>query len=70
MEVAKQIRMAIAASGKTAKEVADAVGVHAQTVSRWQTGQTAPRVSEFADLADVCGLNATIAIHFDSDESE
>lgn len=57
--IAKEIRAARAYSGKGRDEIADALGVHQQTISRWERGAwkgrppAASHLRAIADLAEI-----------------
>ena len=45
------------ASGVTQTALADALGVHPQTVSKWERGVSEPDISQLGDLAAALGLS-------------
>jgi len=50
------LRQFIADSGKTQKEIADAVGVSAPTLNEWVSGKKFPRIDKIQKLADYFGI--------------
>lgn len=50
------LRQFIADSGKTQKEIADAVGVSAPTLNEWASGKKFPRIDKIQRLADYFGV--------------
>lgn len=52
----RNLRQFIADSGKTQKEIADAVGVSAPTLNEWVSGKKFPRIDKIQKLADYFGI--------------
>lgn len=50
------LRRFITDSGKTQKEIADAVGVSAPTLNEWVSGKKFPRIDKIQKLADYFGV--------------
>jgi transcriptional regulator with XRE-family HTH domain len=55
-EVAKRVRAARAYAGLSIPELADELGVGAQTIKRVEAGTRRPRRYELWGIADICGL--------------
>lgn len=53
------IRAARIAAGMTQQQLADALGVAQQSVTRWETGEREPRVSTLKRIAAVLGCDVT-----------
>lgn len=53
---AQNLQRYIAESGKTQKEIADAIGVSAPTLNEWVTGKKFPRIDKIQRLADYFGI--------------
>lgn len=53
------IRAARLAAGMTQQQLADALGVAQQSVTRWETGEREPRVSTLKRIAAVLGCDVT-----------
>lgn len=51
------IRAARIAAGMTQQQLADALGVAQQSVTRWETGEREPRVSTLKRIAAVLGCD-------------
>lgn len=51
------IRTARIAAGMTQQQLADALGVAQQSVTRWETGEREPRVSTLRRIAAVLGCD-------------
>lgn len=51
------IRAARIAAGMTQQQLADALGVAQQSVTRWETGEREPRVSTLRRIAAVLGCD-------------
>lgn len=56
VDLSEQVKSVRKAAGLTQTDFADKLGVHPQTVSKWERGKTAPDVSQLGDIADVCGV--------------
>lgn len=56
VDLSEQIKSVRKAAGLTQTDFADKLGVHPQTVSKWERGKTAPDVSQLGDIADACGV--------------
>lgn len=54
--LSEKIAAAIQGSGKTAREVAERIGVHESTVSLWMSGGRTPRVKALEKLARELGM--------------
>jgi transcriptional regulator with XRE-family HTH domain len=54
-QLATRIKQALDASGRKHKDVAAAVGVAAETLSRWTTGNRRPSTQKIARLSQVLG---------------
>lgn len=54
---AQRARIARAASDKTLRDVAKAVGVSAQAVSKWEAGRCYPRASELTRACQYLGCS-------------
>lgn len=52
----KNLRKYMADSGKTQKELADAIGVSAPTFNEWISGKKFPRIDKIQKLADYFGI--------------
>ena len=52
----RNLRKYIADSGKTQKELADAIGVSAPTFNEWVSGKKFPRIDKIQKLADYFGI--------------
>lgn len=52
----KNLQRYISASGKTQKELADAIGVSAPTFNEWVSGKKFPRIDKIQKLADYFGV--------------
>lgn len=55
-EVARRVRAARAYAGLSVYDVANAIGLGAQTIKRIEAGRRTPRSFEIWAIADVCGL--------------
>lgn len=53
---ARNLQRYIAMSGKTQKELADAIGVSAPTFNEWTSGKKFPRIDKIQKLADYFGI--------------
>lgn len=53
------IRAARIAAGMTQQQLADALGVAQQSVTRWETGEREPRVSTLKRIAAALGCDIT-----------
>lgn len=53
---ARNLQRYIAMSGKTQKELADAIGVSAPTFNEWISGKKFPRIDKIQKLADYFGI--------------
>lgn len=53
------IRAVRIAAGMTQQQLADALGVAQQSVTRWETGEREPRVSTLRRIAAVLGCDVT-----------
>lgn len=53
------IRAARIAAGMTQQQLADALGVAQQSVTRWETGEREPRISTLRRIAAVLGCDVT-----------
>ena len=53
---AQNLQQYIAQSGKTQKEIAEAIGVSAPTLHEWVTGKKFPRIDKIQRLADYFGI--------------
>lgn len=51
------IRAERARKGLTVKEVAEAIGVHENAVSRWESGETQPRADNLLKLSHLFGCS-------------
>ena len=51
------IRAARIAAGMTQQQLADALGIAQQSVTRWETGEREPRVSTLKRIAAVLGCD-------------
>ena len=56
-------------SGKSQKEVAQAIGVIPQTFNTWCTGQSIPRMGSVQALADYFGIGKSDLIEEKSDQT-
>lgn len=54
---ASRIRSARMAAALTQQEVADALGIDQRTVTRWETGQSPPRVRNLREFASLTGTS-------------
>lgn len=72
--LAKTLRAARAASGMTQGELATALGIGQQTVSKWETGAARPKPMVVAALAELLGLTSArilaLAGYIEADASE
>lgn len=50
-----RVRKAVDVSGRSVQEVADALGVHRNTLGRWMSGRTTPSRAELLALSVVTG---------------
>lgn len=53
------IRAVRIAAGMTQQQLADALGVAQQSVTRWETGEREPRISTLRRIAAVLGCDVT-----------
>lgn len=51
------IRTARIAAGMTQQQLADALGIAQQSVTRWETGEREPRISTLRRIAAVLGCD-------------
>ena len=54
-EIGRRIAAARRAKGMSQEELADAVGVRAGIVSRWETGKNIPRIQRLGEIAEKLG---------------
>ena len=52
VDLSEQVKSVRKAAGLTQTDFADKLGVHPQTVSKWERGKTAPDVSQLGDIAE------------------
>ena len=54
----RRVKIAMMDKSLTATSLADAVGVHAATISRWLNEPTRPQIEDINKLANALGLTA------------
>ena len=60
--IGKRIAIARNAAGINQDELADAVGVHKQTISRWENGKRAPNGEEIRLIAKITNCSADFVL--------
>ena len=56
--IGSRIALARKAIGMNQDQVAEAIGVHKQTISRWESGKRAPNGEEIRTLVNLFGCSA------------
>ena len=70
MELGRLICSRRKARGLTQEQLAEAVGVARQTVSKWETGETVPDAESLGKLASVLGFSVDRALGLEPEEDE
>ena len=70
MELGSLICSRRKARGLTQEQLAEAVGVARQTVSKWETGETVPDAESLGKLASVLGFSVDRALGLEPEEDE
>lgn len=60
--IGARIAIARKAQGLNQEQLADAVGVHKQTISRWESGKRAPNGEEIRLIVDALGCSADFVL--------
>lgn len=58
MDIGTRIKEARKAANMTQQQLADAVGVYAKDVCRWERGEFTPNLKTFADICMALGASA------------
>ena len=66
MGIGANIQATRQAAGLTQEQLAEAVGVSRQTVTKWESGETSPDLEHAAALADALGCTVDALANFDS----
>lgn len=62
--IGSRIALARKAKGLKQNDLATALGVHKQTVSRWETGARTPNGEEIRQIVETCGCTADFLLGF------
>ena len=52
-------------SGYTQRELAEKIGVHVNTIAKWESGEVHPDVYKFSDLCAVLNISPNSVLGFD-----
>jgi transcriptional regulator with XRE-family HTH domain len=56
-DLSSRIRQAVERSGKTQRQIADAIGITEVSLSRYVHGERTPRATSIPKLAEACGVS-------------
>ena len=59
------IRQARKARGWTQEQLASAIGTTQQTINRWESGQTEPKVSDLRKISNALGITLSFLLGLD-----